>query len=228
MDEIKQTDVLKRFTSGVFHKIRNSLGIINTSVQYCLAYPNGKEKVKDHLENVAKYIKNIEKTLECIDAFSRPLQLNLKPLLVKEFLDKLYYMIEDKCRYQEVKLTEKYRHISSQITADSDYLEEALLNFIINSLEAMPNGGMLSMELSVSSNKEDVIIKIVDTGPGILDRHLNEIFDPFFTTNENRVGLGLSIAQRIIDAHKGRIEVNSDLGKGTVVRVYLPLLKPGK
>jgi signal transduction histidine kinase len=179
------------------------------------------------LESIRKCIKDIEKTLKYIDNICRPVRLNLKPLPIKELLDRLYFAIEDRCRHQKVRLIEKYRHISCQVMCDRDFLEEAFLHLIVNGLEAMSDGGSLSLESYIDSNNKEVIVKIVDTGTGILSRHINEIFDPFFTTKKDQVGLGLCIAQRIIDAHKAKIEVNSNIGKGTIVTVYFPIIKPG-
>lgn len=221
MKEIIQAEVLKKIADGIAHKIRNPLGIMSTAVQFCMAYPEEKDKVKNHLENIHTCIEDIEKTLKHIDNICRPIQLNLKPLPVKELLDRLYFAIGDRCRFQKVKIIEKYRHLNCEIVFDQDFLEEAFLNFIINSLEAMPDGGSLSLESYTDSDKKEVVVKFVDTGTGILGRHIDEIFAPFFTTKENRVGLGLCIAQRIIEAHKGRIEVNSNIGKGTIVTVRL-------
>ncbi|MBN1385257.1 MAG: hypothetical protein JW983_10290 [Elusimicrobia bacterium] len=227
MDKLNKVDVLKEVTDGIAHKIRNPLGIMSTAVQFCIAHPEKKDKVRNHLENIRKCIKDIENTLKYIGNFCRPLQLNLKPLPVKKLLDNLYFAVEDRCRLQEIRLIEKYRNISYRIMFDQDYLEEAFLNFIINSLEAMPDGGSLTLESDIDSNKKEIIVKFIDTGTGILDRHIDEIFAPFFTTKANQLGLGLCIAQRIINVHKGRIEVNSGMGKGTMVSVYLPMLNPG-
>lgn len=228
MKELIQAEVLKKVADGIAHKIRNPLGIMSTAVQFCIAYPQKKDKVKNHLENIHKCIKDIEKTLEYINIFCRPIQLDMKPSAVKEFLDGLFNAVQDRCRIQNVKLIEKYRHTGCKSIFDRDFLEEAFLNLIINSLEAMPDGGALSLESYVDSNNKEVIVKFADTGTGIIDRHINEIFEPFFTTKENHIGLGLYIARRIIEAHKGRIEVNANKGKGTIVVIHLPCIIPGE
>ena len=228
MNELRQVDLLRKIAGGFIHKIRNPLGIMSVSTQFCIKYPKKKDKVKNHLENIYRCINNIEKTLEYLDAFCRPLQLGMSRIAANKMLDGLFYLVQDKCKHQEIKLTERYRHVSQELSADRDYLSEALLNIILNAIEAMPGGGVLTLEAGIDNKLENVIIKFTDTGSGILERHKDGIFDPFFTTKEDRIGLGLCIAQRIINAHNGVIEVESAVGKGTTVTVCLPITKAPK
>jgi signal transduction histidine kinase len=96
-----------------------------------------------------------------------------------------------------------------------------LINLVVNALDAMPESGTLSVQ--VSAERPVVAIEIGDSGAGIDPRILPEIFDPFFTTKEAGTGLGLSIVRKIVDQHGGRIELDSRPGRGTRVRVELPV-----
>jgi signal transduction histidine kinase len=104
---------------------------------------------------------------------------------------------------------------------DPEKLRQVVINLLVNALDAMPESGTLSVK--VSSLRPIVAVEIGDSGPGIDPRILPEIFDPFFTTKEAGTGLGLSIVRKIVDQHGGRIEFDSIPGRGTRVRVELPL-----
>ena len=108
----------------------------------------------------------------------------------------------------------------SVAVGDSEKLRQVVINLLVNALDAMPESGTLSVE--VSAARSSVTIEIGDTGPGIDPNILPEIFDPFFTTKEAGTGLGLSIVRKIVDQHGGRIDIDSSPGRGTRVRVELP------
>ena len=97
------------------------------------------------------------------------------------------------------------------------------VNFILNALDAMKNGGELS--ITAYAEGDEIIITFVDTGEGIQPQDLEKIFNPFYTTKPDGVGLGLSLTHRIIQSHKGKINVESQINKGTKVTVQLPILK---
>jgi signal transduction histidine kinase len=121
---------------------------------------------------------------------------------------------------------------------DSDQMQQIFLNLIINAVQAMPDGGKLTIVVSEKDKEEfeidvsDIIagdraleIRFEDTGKGIDQEYLDSIFDPFFTRKSKGTGLGLSISQRIIHEHGGEITVKSIIGKGSVFTVYLPIVK---
>jgi len=113
--------------------------------------------------------------------------------------------------------------------ADRELLKEAFLNIIENSIEAMPDGGKLTViaykKTSPFSSKEEIVVEITDTGHGIKRENLRNIFKPNFSTKKKGMGIGLTISKRIIEAHGGRIEVYSKPGFGTKFTIYLPVNK---
>ena len=126
------------------------------------------------------------------------------------------------------------------VEADAEQLNQVFVNFFINAEHAMSNGGELTVMTSIVNQTEEeflmrgiclgdqIQVDIQDTGTGISAEDVIKIFDPFYTTKDHGVGLGLSVAHGIIQEHKGTIDVDSQLGKGTVFRVRLPLLDPKK
>jgi signal transduction histidine kinase len=113
-----------------------------------------------------------------------------------------------------------------RIQADSPQLEQVLVNLYLNAIDAMPDGGKLMVEAKIlepDGGTSMAVITVADTGFGIAETDLPKIFQPFFTAKKRRgMGLGLPICQRIVKNHGGRIEVESDQGKGTTFKIYLP------
>jgi signal transduction histidine kinase len=104
---------------------------------------------------------------------------------------------------------------------DSDQIHQVLLNLLLNAVQAIEGPGLVKVE--ILSQGDCAAISVTDTGRGIPPEHLPNIFRPFYTTKGNGTGLGLSLARRIVEEHRGRIEVTSEVGKGTMFRVLLPL-----
>ena len=107
---------------------------------------------------------------------------------------------------------------------DSDQIQQLFLNLLLNAVQAIDGEGTIRVEISLL--KGDAAITVVDTGRGIAPEHLANIFRPFYTTKGNGTGLGLSMARRTVEDHHGRIEVTSEVGKGTTFLVILPLQQP--
>jgi signal transduction histidine kinase len=109
---------------------------------------------------------------------------------------------------------------TAELFADRHLLERVFINLFSNASDAMEGGGLL--EVTVSPSPESLVVRVSDTGKGIPPKEMQRIFDPFFSTKEKGTGLGLAIVYNIIERHKGKISVESEVGKGTVFTVVLP------
>jgi signal transduction histidine kinase len=113
-----------------------------------------------------------------------------------------------------------------QLWCDAAKLKQVLLNLVLNAVQAMPDGGMLTLGVSIhpseSSAASEVRLTVTDTGCGIAPEHLSRVFDPFFTPKDQGTGLGLAIVHALIEAHQGRIDVESAPGQGTSFIIVLP------
>jgi signal transduction histidine kinase len=123
-----------------------------------------------------------------------------------------------------VKIHEEYNGSPVIVNMDPNEMKQVFINIINNALQAMPQGGDLRIRLHAFGERE-AMIEFADTGVGISPENLQKIFEPFFSTKEDRdgTGLGLSISYRIVQHHGGRIDVESEPGKGTIFRIILPL-----
>ncbi len=218
----EKMSALGQLAAGVAHQLRNPLYVIMSAVQFCLSKFNLKEEVKENLEVILRNIENANKVVKELLEFARPSKVNFHSLSITEVLNKVCQLIQPRCSNQNVQVVKQFCSPLPELRIDRDHLEQAFLNFIINSLQAMPKGGVLTIKTYLSSKNKEVIVEFIDTGCGISEKCAKEIFNPFFTTKSDGVGLGMSVAhQVVVGQHKGRIEVESEENKGTVIKVYL-------
>ena len=109
------------------------------------------------------------------------------------------------------------------IQMDPEQMKQAMLNLLLNAIQAMPEGGQLTLKGQNSKEGQWIHLSIEDSGMGISPEDIDKLFDPFFSTKEGGIGLGLSITHRIIDQHHGKIEVENSPGNGTLFTVWLPI-----
>lgn len=207
--------------AGVAHEIRNPLSSIKGIASYYKSkFEDGsedKEMAGVMIEEVDRLSRAVSELLE----LARPAKLNIKSSNVNNLL-------EHSVRLIQREATAKNVHIQLNITADSllvdidpDRLSQSLLNLYLNALQAMPNGGQLTIDSSAVGGA--VRVDIRDSGAGICPEDLSKIFDPYFTTKSKGTGLGLAIVQKIIEAHHGIVKVRSSIGQGSVFSIILPL-----
>ena len=124
---------------------------------------------------------------------------------------------------KKIAVQKKFRYLTP-ITIDKEQIKQVILNLLMNAIQAMPDGGQLELGGQITEDSRWVKLFIQDSGIGIPPEDMNKLFDPFFSTKEGGIGLGLSIAHRIIDQHGGKIEVESTPGKGTLFTLSLPIV----
>lgn len=151
----------------------------------------------------------------------RPAPLQLKLTSLNEVVEKTLELLRPEVENRGVTIKTK---LARQLTAtpiDATQIQQVLVNLVKNASQAMTTGGTLTLQTGESS--DGVWVSVADTGGGIPQEQINRIFEPFYTTKKKGTGLGLMIVQRIVRAHNGRIELESNVGKGTTFRVWLPL-----
>ena len=156
---------------------------------------------------------------------SKPIALCQKvPVRLPELADGVLQMMEGRLRAQAISFRTSFRD-AGEVFADPDQLRRAMVNLVGNAVDAMPNGGTLTVSVgSRDDGGRSVVVE--DTGVGIPPGDRERIFEPYFTTKASGLGLGLVLTKKIIDAHGGRIAVESEPGKGTRIEVSLPVGPP--
>jgi len=221
---------LGEMIAGVSHEIRNPLGIIRSTAELL----NGRmkeEKLKMFSSIIVDESSRLNDILTEFLDFARPKDLRPAPCRLEDILERNLHVLDAEFQRLGVTVERRYKTGEYVVEADFDMLYRAFVNIFANSLQAMPQGGTLTLDTAILNGKggDGVIeVQIQDTGPGIPKEVRKKIFNPFFTTREKGTGLGLAIVQTIIDNHNGEIEVSSLEGQGTTMIIRLPLRQPAR
>ncbi len=151
----------------------------------------------------------------------RPAPLQLKMVSLNEVVKKTLELLRPEIEDRGVVVKTKLARNLTATPADATQMQQVLVNLVKNAAQAMTIGGTLTMQTGETS--DGVWVSVTDTGGGIPQEQINRIFEPFYTTKKTGTGLGLMIVQRIVRAHNGRIELESNTGRGTTFRIWLPL-----
>ena len=215
---------LGKMAAGVAHEINNPLAIISARAQLLEMRETDPAKKKG-LRQMVEQIERISAILGSLMDFARPAAPRMETVTPREVMDRVLGFLEGSLVNQGVKVLREYDPQTPQIKADVRQLEQVLLNLVLNAQHAMEEGGgTLTAVIAFQPASDSVGFTVADTGVGIPRENLEKVFDPFFTTKPEGkgTGLGLSTAYGIVQAHKGRIAVESEPGKGTSFTVVLP------
>lgn len=208
--------------AGVAHEIRNPLSSIKGLASL---FKNKFVDNKDDREAAEVMIREVDRLNRVISElleFARPSNLNFKPTNINYVLDHSVRLIQEDAKTKDIKILLSKENNLPTLFIDPDRFVQCLLNLYLNGIQAMENGGNLSIRAFLGK-MQDVRIEIADTGTGIAAEYMDKIFDPYFTTKTSGTGLGLAIVQKIIEAHEGRITVRSAPGEGTGITVSIPI-----
>jgi two-component system sensor histidine kinase AtoS len=220
---------LGELSAVVAHEIRNPLTGIRTTVQYVGSKLAEGDPKKEDLQDVIKEIDRIEQIITELLLFARPQAAKTELVNINEVVEKSLDNLE--LQFEELKIAVK-RDLAEGpplIAVDPDQMLQVFLNLLINSVDAMPEGGSLRAATSTRryrSGRRVVEVAFSDTGVGIPQDNLDKIFDPFFTTRPSGTGLGLTISLQIVREHGGRITVRNRSQGGATFRITLPVPEP--
>ncbi len=232
---LERLAALGEMSAVMAHQIRNPLAGMAAGIQHLLTKFDETDDRHGALRRIQKEGERVSRTIDDILMTSRPPQLNLAPCQVSDVLDEVVGHSEQQASAQGVEISTDYAPGLPEVRGDKMRLEQAFLNLVANAIEAMPNGGLLRLAATGpiggkgagDGDIEYVEVAIEDNGVGIREEDLNKILDPFYTTKVQGTGLGLPIAKRIIEGHKGELKLESEEGEGAKVTVRLPLARGG-
>jgi len=205
---------------GLAHEIRNPLGIIKTATQLLHRRVDLPENDKRHLEYVISEVSRINDLITEFLDFAKPSAPIRATLPVRPLLEELLGFCAPELATHNIDAHIDDQAPGATIHADARQFKQACLNLILNAIDAMPEGGRLT--LSIASDDEDTVISIIDTGQGIEPDMLERIFTPFVTTKASGTGLGLAKVFSIMENHDGRIECISEKDAGATFSLYIP------
>ena len=211
-----------RLAAGVAHEIRNPLSSIKGFATY---FKERYRENKDDQQTANIMIQEVERLNRVVGQlleFAKPITISKRATSVDTVIKDSVRLIERQSTEKNIKIETAFSSVVKKIQVDRDRINQVLLNLYLNGIESMQDGGTLNVALSMNKERKWVIIKVTDNGTGIRKEDIAHIFDPYFTTKPSGTGLGLAIVHNIIDAHDGKMEVESSPGKGTTVTLFLP------
>ncbi|QDV23230.1 sensor histidine kinase [Aureliella helgolandensis] len=220
----QQMTTLAQLATGVAHEIRNPLTSIKMLIQVNRSKFADEGFPTDDLQLVEQEIRRMERSVNSLLEFARPEQGVQSVFPIQNVIRKTVQLIEGRCGQQAVKLVIECKDNPIMIAGDASQIQQLLLNLALNALDAMPDGGEVT--ISVVTIDDQLELSVVDNGEGISDDMLAKLFTPFSTTKASGVGLGLGICRRIADAHGGTLTGQNRASGGAVFCLTLPLVDP--
>lgn len=214
-----------QLAAGVAHELNEPLGNILGFAQLAKKAPQVPEQVEQDLMKIEKASLHAREITRKLLVFARQAPSSMTQVTLNQLIDDGLYFLESRCAKAGIELVREIAPDLPEIQADPSQLNQVFVNLVVNSIQAMPEGGKLTITVAV---KDDMVfISIGDTGCGMDKEALEKIFLPFFTTKDigEGTGLGLSLVHGIVTSHGGTIEVESEVGKGTRFEIRLPIKK---
>lgn len=219
-----------KVTAGIAHEINNPLNNIYLTAEVLLEdLPN--IQCAERLEMANDILNQADRAREVVHhllAFSRTRQsTNVEKIDLVALLQQTLVFLKNQIRIGQITVNSEILDQPIMVNGNANQLQQVFVNIILNGIQAMGRGGLLSITVSKTEGQTGLIL-IKDNGPGIPDKVMQHIFDPFFTTKSEGTGLGLSVSNSIIEEHHGRITLSSEQGSGTTFSISLPLAENGE
>lgn len=235
MERAAKLASLGEIISGIAHEIKNPLTGISCAVQVFNSELRDDDSRKPVITEVLNQVKRLDRIVNDLLRYAKPKTPVFAPSKIQEVLEKTLFFVYPKAKNQHIAIENQVGKELPEILMDPDQMHQVFLNIIINAIQSMPDGGVLTISASGESRQEVeeinktiqcdkvLAVKIQDTGKGISSEDLPYLFEPFFTRKAQGTGLGLSISRKIVQEHGGEITVESEVGRGSAFTVYLPM-----
>ncbi|MEA2088145.1 MAG: ATP-binding protein [Candidatus Caldatribacteriota bacterium] len=220
----KRLAALGKLSAGIAHEIRNPLSSIRGLAQFVYNSFSKTDERKEDLNTIIQEVDRLNKLVVQVLDFAKLKKPNLARFSLNDLIRKIAELFKLEIKDKQIKFSLELSPDISQIQADEDQVRQILMNVIINAIQAIPKEGEIKIKTKKALLKGEPAIKLIieDSGIGIPEKDFTQIFDPFFSTKEKGSGLGLSIAYKLIEAHRGEIKVESKEGEGTKFVIFLP------
>jgi len=219
--EQERMAVVGKLAASLAHEINNPLGAIALFTQHALTTVKKDDPLEDHLRTIARNTDLCKKTVRDLLDYARRRPPERRALEIEALLDDVTRTLAPAAERARVKIDRTMPgKESARVHGDPDQLHQALVNLGLNAIDAMPKGGTLLF--SVDRSNGHVRIDVIDTGTGISEEARERVFAPFFTTKAQGTGLGLAVVHDVVVAHGGKIELETEVGRGTTFHITLP------
>ncbi len=216
---------LGRLASGVAHEINSPLTGILTFSHLLMRKLKGNPDLQRELELIVKETTRVSTIVRGLLDFARESKPQKRPCNINDLILHTLSLVQHQSVFHDIRIQKNLDGHLPITLLDSNQIQQVFMNILLNAADAMPAGGALTITSQLTAGDSFMQIRFTDTGCGIPEQDLSKIFDPFFTSKAEKkgTGLGLAVSYGIIDRHNGKIEVQSEVGKGTTFTVKLPL-----
>jgi PAS domain S-box-containing protein len=229
--QAEKFSALGKFSSAFAHEIKNPLGIVLNGVEYLeMKLKDQGADVKEDLDIIKRSTLRADGIIKKLLKFARPSEVKLEKIKPNDLINDTLPFLKYSSPQGEIKINTELSKEPMVVNVDKNQMQQAIINMVLNAAEAMARGGEITIRAYKQEQSEfyfaqpACVIEISDNGPGITEENMSKLFEPFFTTkSEKGTGLGLFITKLIIDNNKGNISIDSRLGRGTAVKIILPL-----
>ena len=212
---------LGRLAAGVAHELNNPLGGIVLYSDLLLEDMEADDPRRVTVEKIARQTARCRRIVSDLLDFARPATSAVRPIDVNSALREAMSVLEGQQMFHNVEVRRNLAGSLPSLRGDPDQIRQVFVNVVLNAVDAMSGEGTLSLASAPSEDGQGVVATVSDTGCGISEADMEHLFEPFFTTKDRGTGLGLSITYRAVERHNGNIEVSSEVGKGTTLRILL-------
>jgi PAS domain S-box-containing protein len=206
---------LGTLAAGIAHEIRNPMATINLNTQILLRDLKLDQEHQVYMLDIQKEVKKIERIISEILEFSKPKPAHLVETSINDVVQSVNEFIRVQLRKHGVQVHLELQDSLPPVLIDPAQVSQVLINLVINAMQAMPEGGDLTITTRRDPKKKRLDLRVMDTGLGIPPENIDKIFDPFFTNKPEGTGLGLAIARQLLEKNQATIQVESKVGKGT-------------
>lgn len=220
--DLNKISMLSRFSASIAHEIRNPLAGISATAQVLATKFDVDDRKQKFISVILEEIDRINRIIKELISFARPSKSCFLKSNVNKIAEGALDLLYKKIQKQGIDVVREYDRDMSDIICDESQIKQAIINIMLNSINAMPDGGLLTVSTEKAGNDNMIKIVISDTGTGIPEDVLNELFTPFISTKTQGLGLGLTITKSIVKTHNGKIKASNLPEKGAVVTVLIP------
>ena len=238
-DQLRQADrlaVVGELAASLAHEVRNPLGSIRGAVDILKDELPPKKETANFLNIMVQETERLNEVVENYLRFAGQKSSQVISFDIREIIKNTELLLANRARKNQITIKTILPERELMLLGAPGQLQQVLVNLALNSIQAMADGGEISVEAKLSTptsqpnkiesdvkNKNEIQISITDNGKGIAEPDIERIFKPFYTTRKEGTGLGLAIVKRIIDQNNWRIEVKSEINRGSTFSVYIPL-----
>jgi signal transduction histidine kinase len=216
----EQLAAVGELAASIAHEVRNPLAGMKGALEVLRGELSVKPSNLEIVDELVAQIARLEDLVRDLLTYARPSAIAVQGFDLHDMLDRLIKMYKDEAEAAQITIHRVYGPGTGRISADPQQMEQVFFNLIHNAIQAMEQGGTLTV--ATQATRAATVISFRDTGKGVPEADLGRIFQPFFTTKHRGSGLGLPIVKKIIDAHGGSVEVTSTPGEGTAATISLP------